>query len=49
MWVRTDYQFHSVEEAESLTRFFFGHQLADQIANDKITLLPECTGIWYRS
>jgi ubiquinone/menaquinone biosynthesis C-methylase UbiE len=47
MWIRTDYQFHSVEEADSLTRFFFGDQLADRIANDKITILPECTGIWF--
>lgn len=46
-WIRTDYRFDSVSEAEMLTRFFFGAQLADRIANDKITLLPECTGIWY--
>jgi ubiquinone/menaquinone biosynthesis C-methylase UbiE len=46
-WIRTDYQFHSVAEAERLTRFFFGNELADWIVNDKITLLPECTGIWY--
>ncbi len=48
-WIRTDYHFESVEEAEMLTRFFFGDELADQIANDKITLLPECTGVWYFS
>jgi ubiquinone/menaquinone biosynthesis C-methylase UbiE len=46
-WIRTDYRFHSVEEAEMLTRFFFGDKLADWITNVKITLLPECTGIWY--
>lgn len=46
-WIRTDYQFESVAEAEMLTRFFFGNELADWIVNDKITLLPECTGIWY--
>ena len=46
-WIRTDYLFESTAEAEALTRFFFGPQLADRIAKDKITLLPECTGIWY--
>jgi ubiquinone/menaquinone biosynthesis C-methylase UbiE len=46
-WIRTDYRFDSVAEAERLTRFFFGAQLADRVARDKITLLPECTGIWY--
>jgi ubiquinone/menaquinone biosynthesis C-methylase UbiE len=46
-WIRTDYRFHSVLEAEMLTRFFFGDELAERIANDKMILLPECTGIWY--
>jgi hypothetical protein len=46
-WIRTDYQFHSVSEAERLTRFFFGDQLADRIVSEKLTRLPECTGIWY--
>jgi ubiquinone/menaquinone biosynthesis C-methylase UbiE len=46
-WIRTDYRYQSVDEAETLTRFFFGAKLADRIASDKITLLPECTGIWY--
>lgn len=46
-WIRTDYRFHSTAEAETLTRFFFGPELADRIARDKITLLPECTGIWF--
>ncbi len=46
-WIRTDYRFESVAEAEMLTRFFFGDELADRIDNDKMILLPECTGIWY--
>ena len=46
-WIRTDYRFQSVAEAERLTRFFFGDELADRITNDKITMLPECTGIWF--
>jgi len=47
-WCRTDYRFESVEEAESLARFFFGEELADRIAAERLTELPECTGIWWR-
>lgn len=47
-WIRTDYQFASVEEADELTRFFFGDELADRIVREGITILPECTGIWWR-
>lgn len=46
--VRTDYQFESVEEADRLTRFFFGDELADRIRRENITRLPENTGIWSR-
>jgi ubiquinone/menaquinone biosynthesis C-methylase UbiE len=45
-WIRTDYRFASVDEADSLTRFFFGDELADRIRRDNLTILPECTGIW---
>lgn len=46
-WIRTDYRFESVEEAESLTRFFFGDELADRVARDQMVVLPECTGLWW--
>lgn len=46
-WIRTDYRFASVNEADRLTRFFFGDELADWIRRDNITVLPECTGIWW--
>jgi ubiquinone/menaquinone biosynthesis C-methylase UbiE len=46
-WIRTDYQFQSPEEAAHLTRFFFGDELADRILADRMTILPECTGIWW--
>ncbi len=46
--VRTDYQFQSVDEADRLTRFFFGDELADRIRRESITRLPENTGIWSR-
>lgn len=47
-WVRTDYQFESLDEADELTRFFFGDELADRIRDEKLLILPECTGIWWR-
>jgi ubiquinone/menaquinone biosynthesis C-methylase UbiE len=48
-WVRTDYAFGSPEEAERLTRFFFGRALAERVARERLTILPECTGIWRRT
>lgn len=47
-WIRTDYRFESVEVAEESTRFFFGDELADRIVREEITILPECTGIWWK-
>lgn len=46
-WIRTDFKFQSPEEAATLTRFFFGDELADRILADQMTILPECTGIWW--
>lgn len=46
-WIRTDYQFGSVVEADELTRYFFGDELANQIQQKQLTQLPECTGIWW--
>ena len=48
-WIRTDYQFESVEEADVLIRFFFGDAMADvQVAGQNI-IVPECTGIWWKT
>jgi ubiquinone/menaquinone biosynthesis C-methylase UbiE len=47
-WLRTDYRFDSVAEAGELTRFFFGNELADRVVRTASTILPECTGIWWR-
>lgn len=44
-WLRTDYQFETPEEAHELTAFFFGEELAAQFSS---TLLPECTGLWWK-
>lgn len=46
--IRTDYQFADVDEADRLTRFFFGDSLADRLRRENLTRLPECTGIWHR-
>jgi ubiquinone/menaquinone biosynthesis C-methylase UbiE len=46
-WIRTDYRFASLDEAERLVRFFFGDSLADRVVSEKLVILPECTGIWW--
>ncbi len=47
-WIRTDYRFESLEEAETLTRFFFGEDMPEKIrVNDQGVMLPECTGLWW--
>lgn len=47
--LRTDYQFESPAEGQALLRFFFGDELADRVAAEQLTILPECTGIWWRT
>lgn len=47
-WVRSDYRFESVEQAEILTRFFFGDELANQVRDNQMLIVPECTGIWWK-
>jgi ubiquinone/menaquinone biosynthesis C-methylase UbiE len=46
-WIRTDYRFESLGEAESVSRFFFGDELADRVVRENWRTLPECTGIWW--
>jgi ubiquinone/menaquinone biosynthesis C-methylase UbiE len=48
-WIRTDYRFASPQEGAELTRFFFGEALANRIVADQLTILPECTGIWWQT
>ncbi len=47
-WIRTDYQFESVDEAEELSRFFFGDELGDKVRQNNWVILPECTGVWWK-
>ncbi|SHF34449.1 Methyltransferase domain-containing protein [Seinonella peptonophila] len=46
-WIRLDYQFKNLKEAEDLTRFFFGDKLANRVVKERLVHLPECTGIWW--
>lgn len=46
-WIRTDYKFESMEEAEELSRFFFGDELGDKVRENNWVVLPECTGVWW--
>lgn len=46
-WIRTDYKFESLAEAEELSRFFFGGELGDRVREKKWIVLPECTGVWW--
>jgi ubiquinone/menaquinone biosynthesis C-methylase UbiE len=46
-WIRTDYKFGSLDEAEYLSRFFFGNELGDTIRKNNWVILPECTGVWW--
>lgn len=47
--VRTDYDFTHIDEAEELTRFFFGSELADQVKEKNRVHLPEWAGVWWRN
>jgi hypothetical protein len=47
--IRTDYKFESLEEAEHLARFFFGEEMGDNVVKNHWVVLPECTGVWWRT
>ncbi|MCD9022088.1 class I SAM-dependent methyltransferase [Cohnella silvisoli] len=46
-WIRTDYEFDSIQQAERLTRFFFGDEVADRVIEQNLVRLPECAGVWW--
>lgn len=46
-WIRTDYSFADVQQAERLARFFFGDELADRVVEQQLVRLPECAGVWW--
>jgi ubiquinone/menaquinone biosynthesis C-methylase UbiE len=47
--IRTDYRFDSVEQAAHLAGFFFGPEMETRIRRESLTILPECTGVWWRA
>lgn len=47
-WIRTDYKFESLDEAEYLSRFFFGDELGEKVRQNNWVILPECTGVWWK-
>ncbi len=46
-WIRTDYEFSNIEEAEELAGAFFGEEMREKIVFNGWKNLPECTGIWW--
>lgn len=48
-WIRTDYKFKSIDEARELTGFFFGDAFLQKFKIRSTNVVPECTGIWWRS
>jgi SAM-dependent methyltransferase len=47
-WLRTDYQFGSVDEAVEGLGFFFGERFEQEIRDNNWSIVPECTGIWWK-
>jgi len=48
-WTRSDYRFESIEEAVELSTFFFGEEMGQQVREKNWVILPECTGVWWKS
>lgn len=47
-WIRTDYRFESLADAADLAGFFFGAELAHRVQKERLFILPECTGVWWK-
>ncbi len=46
-WIRTDYRFETPQAAAGIAGFFFGNELKERILRERMTILPECTGVWW--
>jgi SAM-dependent methyltransferase len=46
--IRTDYSFKTVEDAAKTMGFFFGTEMEQDITQNRITVIPEWTGVWNR-
>ncbi len=54
-WIRTDYEFESLQEAKESLEFFFGSLYSPDMKVEKLAekgeswvRLPTCTGIWWK-
>ena len=47
-FIRTDYQFSSVDEAVKGLGFFFGERFEQEIRDNHWDIVPECTGLWWK-
>ncbi|NTU66120.1 MAG: hypothetical protein HGB05_22620, partial [Chloroflexi bacterium] len=47
-WVRTDYQFASLDEAVELLSFFWDDEFGETARRNNWIITPECTGIWWK-
>jgi hypothetical protein len=47
--IRTDYKFDSVQQASEVLGFFFGDEFAAWVTDQQSPIVPECTGIWWRT
>lgn len=48
-WIRTDYCFKDKQEAQDLTKFFFGDDTLPMWQTGKGVIVPECTGLWWKT
>jgi ubiquinone/menaquinone biosynthesis C-methylase UbiE len=48
-WIRTDYKFDSYQQAAEISGFFFGEDMKKRILDEKLSILPECTGVYWIS
>lgn len=48
-WIRSDYKFKNLDEAVSITKYFFGEELAKKVSEQNWVILPECTGFWVKN
>ena len=49
VWIRTDYRFADQVEAKDLTSFFFGDGPLPMWETERGVIVPECTGIWWKT
>lgn len=47
-WIRADYHFNNLTEAEEIIGFFFGKEMSRKVSKHQWTIVPECAGIWWK-